>query len=53
MIVLKQEDILECITIPADVVSDLVGHEIMSCSIIMIQLIQNATEKAITIQLHT
>jgi hypothetical protein len=53
MIVLKQEEILESIAITADVVSDLVAHEIMSSSVITIQLIQNATKKAITVWLHT
>jgi hypothetical protein len=53
MIVLKQEEILEHAAILADVVSDLVAREIMSSSVIMIQLIQNATKEAITVRLHS
>jgi hypothetical protein len=37
---------------PADVVSELVVHKIMSSSIIMVQLVQNAMEEAITIRLY-
>jgi hypothetical protein len=37
---------------PSDVISELMECKVMSSSIIMIQLIQNATEEAITIQLH-
>jgi hypothetical protein len=37
---------------PADVMSEMVVRKVMSSSIIMIQLIRNASEDAITIRLH-
>ncbi len=38
---------------PADVTSELVARKVMSSSIIMVRLIQTATEEAITIRLHS
>jgi hypothetical protein len=39
MILSEKEEILECIAIPADVVSNLVTREFMPCTFIIIQLI--------------
>jgi hypothetical protein len=53
VVVLQQNEILKCIAIPADVVSDLVAREVISISVVMIQLIQNAMEEAFSVSPHT
>ncbi len=37
---------------PADVVSELVARKVMSSSIIVVQLVRNAMEEAVTIRLY-
>jgi hypothetical protein len=52
VVIAKKEEVLELVAVPSDVISKLMAHKVMSSSIIMVLLIQNATEEAITIRLH-
>jgi hypothetical protein len=52
MVVTKQKKMLKVFTIPVDGIDDLVSGEFMSCSVVMIQLVQYTMEQTITIQLH-
>jgi hypothetical protein len=53
MVILEEEKIFELVTVSANVVSDLMVHEAMCITIIVVQLIQNTVEQAVTIRFHT
>jgi hypothetical protein len=53
MVILEEEKIFELVTLSANVVSDLMAREVMCITIIVVQLIQNTAEQAVTIRFHT
>ena len=52
VVIASKEEVLELVAMPSDAISELVARKVMSSSIIMVQLIQNAMEEAITTRLH-
>ncbi len=52
VVILEKEKIFELITVPSNVIGDLVVSEVMCLSVIVIQLIGQTAEEAVPIRVH-
>ncbi len=50
MVILEEKEIFELVTVPSDVIGDLVASEGMCLSVIVVQLIRQTAEEAIPVR---
>jgi hypothetical protein len=52
MIILEKEKIFELVTVPSNVIGDLVSSEVMCLSVIVVYLIRQTAEEAVPVRVH-
>ncbi len=52
MVILEKEEIFELVTVPSNVICDLVASEVMCLFVIVVQLIGQTAEEAVPVRVH-
>jgi hypothetical protein len=52
MVILEKEEIFELVTVPLNVIGDLVVSEVMYLSVIVVYLIRKTAEEAVPVRFH-